>query len=557
MRQFFILLFISVFSLQTLANTVSGHNGAVASRSEIASQVGVDIMQRGGNAIDAAVAVGFALAVTYPSAGNIGGGSFFVIHTADGEAITLDAREKAPLSAHEDMFLDEQGNLDRRLSMASLLASGVPGTVAGLLEALDRHGTMTRAEVIAPAIRLAREGFALNEDLAGQFAGVLRSMQAYPASMAVFTNDGDPYQAGDVWAQPALADTLERISEQGRDGFYRGHTADLLVAEMERNGGMISHRDLQEYDVQWRQPIKGSYRDYTIWSMPPSSSGGILLVQMLNMLEPFHVGAMGPGSAPTVHLMVEAQRRAYADRARHLGDTDYYPVPMEQLISKDYARTRFDSFDSDAATPSETIAPGSWPGESTQTTHYSVMDGSGNAVSVTTTLNSGYGNKIVVPGAGFLLNNEMDDFSAKPNVPNSYGLIGGEANKVEPGKRMLSSMTPTIVTRNETPILVTGSPGGSTIINTVFQVVVNVIDHQMSLADAVASPRFHHQWQPDAVRFEEGAFAPGVKERLEAMGHSQLRESGFGMGDANSIYFDGETITATSDPRNAGGAAAY
>ena len=539
------------------ANTVTGKNGVVSSRSALASDVGIEILQQGGNAVDAAVAVGFALAVTHPSAGNIGGGGFMVIRLADGSVITQDAREKAPLKASRDMFLDASGDVDRGLAVSSLLSSGVPGSVAGLLDALERYGSLSREAVLAPAIRLASEGFILNEELAGDFGRVLRSMQGYPASMTIFSKDGQPYQEGDRWIQADLAETLKLISANGRDGFYKGKTAELIVAEMQRNGGLISHEDLSTYEPLWRAPIHGSYRGYDIWSMPPPSSGGVLIVQMLNMLEPYDIASLGKGSAETVHLMVEAQRRAYADRARHLGDPEFYPVPLTKLTSKEYARERFESFNPDKASRSAEISAGSWPGESTETTHYSVMDGSGIAVSVTTTLNLGYGNKIVVPGAGFLLNNEMDDFSAKANVPNAYGLIGEEANKIEPGKRMLSSMTPTIVTRDGMPVLVTGSPGGSTIINTVFQVVLNVLDHQMSVEEAVASPRFHHQWLPDQIRHETGAFSAEVIERLKAMGHSDLRPSGFSIGDANSIKLVGDTMEASSDPRNGGGASAF
>jgi len=558
MHRILILVFITLFSTcPTWANTVSGTHGVVASRSQLASDVGVAIMEQGGNAIDAAVAVGFALAVSYPSAGNIGGGGFFVIRNSNGEVITLDARERAPLAADRDMYLDADGNVNRRLAMSTLLSTGVPGSVAGLLEALERYGTMSRQQIIAPAIELAEHGFALNEDLANQFNQTVRNMRNFPASLAVFRKNGEPYEAGDLWQQQDLAATLKRISEHGRDGFYKGETADLLIAEMERNNGLISHDDLQQYQPIWRPAIHASYRGYDVWSMPPSSSGGIVLTQMLNMLEPYDIGSLGWGSAAASHTMIEAQKRAYADRARHLGDSDYYPVPFRNLLNKDYATERFSDFALDKAKPSAEIFAGSWPEESPQTTHYSVMDSHGNAVSVTTTLNSSYGNKMVVSGAGFLLNNEMGDFTPKANTAGGYGLMGEEANLIAPGKRMLSSMTPTIVSKDGINVLVTGSPGGSTIINTVFHVLVNFIDHGMPIDQAVASPRFHHQWQPDAVRFESGAFATGVQNELETIGHSQVLGAGFGLGDANSIAFDGETMTATSDPRNAGGAAGF
>tara|TARA_R110002072_G_scaffold4663_3_gene32433 strand:+ start:47075 stop:48760 length:1686 start_codon:yes stop_codon:yes gene_type:complete len=546
-----------VFPVPLIANTVSGTNGVVTSRSQIASDVGVGILQQGGNAVDAAVAVGFALAVTYPSAGNIGGGGFMVIRLEDGTVVTQDHREKAPGSAFEDMFLNDAGDVDRRKSLYSAQAAGVPGSVAGMLDALERYGSMTRQQVMAPAIRLAEQGFPLTEDLAGDFERVINSMRSYPASMAVFSNNGQPWRAGDTWVQKDLAETLKRISAEGRDGFYKGETADMLVAEMQRLDGMISHEDLASYDVEWREPIHGTYRGYDIWSMPPPSSGGALVVMMLNMLENHDVGAMGWGSAEVVHLMVEAQRRAYADRAEHMGDPDFYPVPLAMLTAKDYATQRFLDFDPQRASLSEEIGAGNWPAESTETTHYSVMDGNGVSVAVTTTLNLGYGNRIVVPGAGFLLNNEMDDFSAKPGAPNAYGLLGDQANKIEPGKRMLSSMTPTIVTQGDKPVLVTGSPGGSTIINTVFQVLVNTLDHGMSIEDAVASPRFHHQWMPDIVRHEPGAFADGAIDVLTEMGHTELVPGGYGIGDANSILLKDGIIHGVSDPRSDGGASAY
>ena len=552
-----LLVVAFLFPSLTVANTVSGINGVVTSRSQIASDVGVEILRQGGNAIDAAVAVGFALAVTHPSAGNIGGGGFMVIKLDDGTVITQDHREKAPGSAFPDMFLDTAGNVDRRKSLYSAQASGVPGSVAGMLDALERYGSMSRETVMAPAITLAEQGFALTRDMADDFARVADSMSDYPASTAIFTNNGQPWRTGDIWIQFDLATTLKRISEQGRDGFYQGETADLLVAEMQRIGGIISHDDLQAYNVQWREPISGRYRGYDIWSMPPPSSGGALVVQMLNMLEPYDIGALGWGSADTLHLMIEAQRRAYADRAEHMGDPDFYPVPLAMLTDKAYARERFSDVDPDKASRSEDIGAGSWPVESTETTHYSVMDKDGVAVSVTTTLNLGYGNRIVVPGAGFLLNNEMDDFSAKPGAPNAYGLLGDEANKIEPGKRMLSSMTPTIVSRDGKTVLVTGSPGGSTIINTVFQVILNTLDHDMSVEEAVASPRIHHQWQPDIVRYEPDAFVDGALKQLESMGHTEMRPGGYGIGDANSILVKDGVMHGVSDPRNDGGASAY
>jgi len=552
-----VLLLVQGLGSAALANTVTGSNGAVSSRSMLASQVGVEILRQGGNAVDAAVAVGFALAVTYPSAGNIGGGGFMVIRLATGEVLTQDHREKAPLAASTDMFLDANGDVDRELSLFSLQASGVPGSVAGMLDALERHGTMTREQVLAPAIALAEEGFVLNEDLAGDFNDTMPYFARHSASQAIFSSYGSPYRAGDLFVQADLAESLKRVSAQGRDGFYKGATADMIVAEMQRNGGLISHEDLESYDVVWREPIRGDYRGYEIWSMPPPSSGGVVLMQILNMLEPYEIGTLGWGNTQTVHLTVEALRRAYADRAEHLGDPDFYPVPIDTLISKEYALSRFEDMDPQAASDSEEIFAGNWVNESQDTTHYSVVDAQGNAVAVTTTLNGSYGNRIVVPGAGFLLNNEMDDFSAKPGSPNMYGLLGGEANKIEPGKRMLSSMTPTIVVKDGATVLVTGSPGGSTIINTVLHIVMNVIDHGMDVEDAVASPRFYHQWKPDQIRFERDSISAETRSSLEAMGHRGFQEAGFGYGDANSIVVRDGQVEATSDPRSVGGAAAY
>ena len=533
-------------------------NGVVASRSAIASEVGAEVMRGGGNAIDAVVATGFALAVTYPAAGNIGGGGFLLIRTADGEVVANDHREKAPLAATHDMYLDDEGEVVQGLSTASPLAVGVPGTVDGLLDALERYGTISRQHAIAPALRLARDGFPLPHDLARQFNGRQEAFAEHPATLATFSKpDGEPFAAGELFRQPELAATLERIAEHGRDGFYAGKTANLIVAEMERSGGLVTNEDLAAYRSVWREPVRGAYRGHEIVSMPPPSSGGVLLVQMLNMLAAFDIGGLGFGSAAAIHRMIEAERRAYADRALHLGDPDFYDVPIALLTSEEYARLRFADFDEEAATRSDDIAAGEVPAESAETTHVSVMDAAGNAVAYTTTLNFSYGARMVVTGAGFLLNNEMDDFSARPFTPNAYGLIGGEANAIAPGKRMLSSMTPTIVLKEGEPWLVTGSPGGSTIITTVLQVIVNAIDHGMDLGDAVAAPRFHHQWQPDRVIVEAHGISPDTRALLEAMGHENLIEMrwGRGIGDANSVMRTPEGLAGVADPRNAGGAA--
>ena len=552
------VLFLAVLAHSQAPKSAFDSKGMVASRSAIASEVGAKILASGGNAIDAAVSVGFALAVTYPSAGNLGGGGFMVIRLADGQVVANDHREKAPGRATRDMYLDANGEIVDGLSTKSHLASGVPGTVAGLIDVLEAYGSMELVEVIQPAIDLARDGFMLDEDLAGQFKRRLESFSKYPASLEVFSSDGEPYETGDRFSQPDLAATLERIKLAGKKGFYAGETADLIVAEMKNGGGIISIADLEDYESKWRKPIMGDYRGYKLVSMPPPSSGGVLLVQMLNMLEPYDLGKLGVGSSEVIHLMIEAERRAYADRAEHLGDSDFYDVPIETLISKDYARERFSDFDPNKASVSADIFAGAAAKEGLETTHASVIDAMGNAVAYTTTLNLSYGSKIVVSGAGFLLNNEMDDFSAKENSPNAFGLLGREANAIEPGKRMLSSMTPTIILKNEKPLLVTGSPGGSTIITTVLQIVSNVIDHEMNLAEAVSAGRFHHQWQPDRVIHEKNAFSDVTRGELIKMGHKNLNEVpafyGGGIGDGNSVMSIDSGFQGMADPRNNGAA---
>ena len=413
---------------------------------------------------------------------------------------------------------------------------------------------------MAPAIRFAEKGFVINWYMARSLGRVRPRMAAHAASIEKFSIAGELLQDGDVWRQPDLAKTLKAISRHGRKGFYEGKVADLIVAEMERGGGIISHEDLKSYESVWRQPVHGTYRGYDIWSMGPPSSGGALIVQMLNMLEVHDIGAMGWGSADAVHLMIEAERRAYADRAEHLGDPDFVDVPLAMLMDKNYAQTRFSDFDADKATDSNNIYPGkAGKAESLETTHFSVMDASGMMVSLTTTLNSSYGSKIVVPGTGILLNNEMDDFSVKPNTENQFQLMGREANAVEPGKRMLSSMSPTIVTKDNQPVLVTGSPGGGTIITTTLQVILNIVDHKMTIEDAVSMPRFHHQWKPNSIFHERFAFSPDTKLALEAKRHINFVESkwGRGIGDANSILYRDGVIQGVKDPRADGTAVGF
>ena len=538
------------------AEPVRGTKGMVVTRSAIASNVGADVIAGGGNAIDAAVAVGFALAVAHPSAGNLGGGGFMVIRLADGDIIANDHRERAPAAADRSMFLGDDGDVVEGLSTDTHLAAGVPGTVAGLLDVHERYGVLALDDVIGPAIALARDGFPLSSDLARDLASHLPEFTRNPAALGVFAKaDGTAYREGDLFVQQDLAATLTRIRDGGRDGFYKGKTADLLVAEMQRGGGRITQVDLDAYRSVWRAPIVGTYRGFDIVSMPPPSSGGILLVQMLNMLERYDLRAMGPGSAGAIHHMVEAARRAYADRAMHLGDTDFYPVPVARLTDKAYAVVRFGDFDSRRASDSADIGAGYWPDRGGETTHASVMDAAGNAVAYTTTLNFAYGSKIVVPGAGFLLNNEMDDFAAREDAPNAYGLLGGEANSIAPGKRMLSSMSPTILLWDGEPFFVTGSPGGSTIITTVLQVIVNSVDHRMDPMRAIGQPRFHHQWQPDRILIEPG-IADEAVAALRAMRHRDIVVLPTArLGNANSIMRVRGALWGVADPRSASAAA--
>ena len=538
---------------------VYGDGAMVSSRSTLASTAGVKIMKQGGNAIDGAVATAFALAVTYPSAGNIGGGGFAVIYFQDGKVITQDHREMAPAAAHRDMYLDENGDEIKGLSRSTLLAAGVPGSVEGLLSLLEEYGTNTRKEVMAPAIKLAEEGFLLDPLLAEHINSAGQALLKNPAAAKKFTIDGRSLQAGDTWKQPDLAKTLRLISDKGRDGFYDGETADLIVQEMLKGGGIISHEDLANYRAVYREPVHTNYRGYDVWTMGPPSSA-VLVLQMLNMLEPFDLRSMGWGSSEAIHLMIEAERRAYADRAEHLGDSDFYDVPLDMLVDKKYAARRFSDFNKKKASTSNTIFAGVGPAkESLETTHFSVIDKSGTAVAFTTTLNSPYGNKIVIPGTGILLNNEMNDFSVKPNTANQFDLIGREANAIAPRKRMLSSMSPTIVSKNGVPVLVTGSPGGSTIITTTLQVILNVVDHEMPLEDAVSLPRFHHQWKPDRIIYEKYAFSPDTLRALEKMGHVGFFPwpYGRGIGDANSVLMKNGMLHGVKDPRADGVAVGF
>jgi gamma-glutamyltranspeptidase / glutathione hydrolase len=474
-----------------------GRNGMVTAQEPLAAQVGRNILAMGGNAVDAAVATGFALAVTHPVAGNIGGGGFMIISLPDQEeVIALDYREMAPAAASRDMLLDDAGNYDSNLSFYTYLGTGVPGSVMGMTQALEKYGTMSLKDVMAPAIKLAEEGHVLNYAKAFELKSGEEKLRKDPSSVQYFLNNNGP---------------LYKISDKGASGFYQGYIADLIVEEMKTNRGLITHEDLKNYKAVERKVIKGTFRGYDVYTMPPASSGGIHLVQMLNILENYDLKSMGHNSADYIHVLVEAMRRAYADRSEYLGDADFYPVPVEQLINKEYAAKLYNSIDMEHASLSTDISPGlPVPYESPQTTHYSVMDNKGGAVSVTTTINFSFGNGGSVKGAGFLLNNEMDDFSAKPGVPNGFGLIGGVANQIEPAKRPLSAMTPTIVHKDGKVHLVTGSPGGSTIITVVLQIVLNVLEFDMNIAEASAVPRIHHQWLPDNVVIEQGVSADTI-----------------------------------------------
>ncbi|MCO6478041.1 MAG: gamma-glutamyltransferase [Phaeodactylibacter sp.] len=501
--------------------TFTADSAAVVSPHPLATRVGVEVLKKGGNAVDAAVAVQFALAVVYPRAGNIGGGGFMVIRTAEGAVAALDYREKAPLGAHRDMYLDSLGNVIEGLSTMGHLAAGIPGTVAGLFEAHRKYGRIQdMKELIQPAIELAEKGFRLSSAEAERLNRFQEAFRKYNEEPNPFIKDS--FRMGSLMVQEKLASTLKQIRDRGRAGFYEGPVAEAIVEEVQSGNGLITLEGLRSYEAKWREPVIGEYGNYRIISMPPSSSGGIALVQMLKMVEPYPLHEYGFHSTRAVHLMVEAERRAYADRAAHLGDSDFYDVPRDSLLSDAYLRARMGSFDAAQATASDSILAGNFNllKESYETTHTSVVDASGNAVSVTTTLNSNYGCKVWVDGAGFFLNNEMDDFSAKPGVPNQFGLLGAEANAIQPGKRMLSSMTPTIVEKDGALFMVLGAPGGSTIITAVFQVFVNVAEFGMSLEEAVNAGRFHHQWLPNAILIEDNAFPDSTKQALEAMGHS-------------------------------------
>ena len=556
---FCILFFVPEFSVRADApDPVRRKNGMVVSASNLASKVGLQVLKKGGNAVDAAVAVGFALAVTYPSAGNIGGGGFMVIHLKDGKNITIDYREKAPINAASEMYFDEKGSVDTNKIQEGVLSSGVPGSVAGLIYALEKYGTLKLADVIQPAINLAEIGFPLEYRLAQSFKSYLDYFKKYESSLKIFSKNGLPYLEGEIFKQPDLAFTLKQIKEKGRDSFYKGKVAELIVQQSKKLGGIITLEDLENYQAVERQAITGSYKEFEVVSMGPPSAGGIGLIQLLNVLENLNFSKGEWGSSKYIHVLVEAMKYVYADRSVHLGDEDFYPVPKGWLLSKRYSKEIFGKI-SDEAIASEKVFAGNPKlyKESEETTHYSVYDGQGNAVSTTTTINSGYGSKVVVDGAGFLLNNEMDDFSVQPGFANQFGLIGSKANSIEPGKRMLSSMTPTIILKDGFPYLIAGSPGGSTILTVVLQVILNCINFKMDIQEAINQPRFHHQWLPDQIDYEEFGMAVDVIDNLVKRGHKIGQIKSLGRVEGILIDIENNIIFGATDPRGFGSAEGY
>ena len=538
-----------------------GKSGVVTSSNKYASQIGIDILKNGGNAIDAAVAVGFALAVVHPGAGNIGGGGFMIVRLADGTVKAIDFREVAPSSAYKDMFLDDSLNIVPGKSWSTSWASGVPGSVAGLGLAHEQYGTLPWWQLLKPSINLAQNGYELDivnySYLNSPYYNSYLSRDS--ETKKIFTKSNSFFELGENFVQKDLARTLTRISRLGYQEFYNGKTAEMIAKCMKRTNGLITKEDLQNYRAIIRDPISFDYRGYKIHSMPPASSGGIALALILNQLENINFEDISYHSVQHIHYLAEAERRAYADRSHFLGDMDYVPVPIKELLNKDYANSRFDNMDINRASKSEDIKYGNIDfeyNESEETTHYSVVDNWGNAVSVTTTINGWYGNGIVVDGAGFLLNNEMDDFSSKPGEPNKYGLIGNTANSIEANKRMLSSMTPTIVEDSKGELaLVLGSPGGSTIITTVAQIIMNVIDYGMNIEDAIESPRFHHQWLPDMIQFEDKGFSAETLLGLSEIGHAyDFRGS---IGESNCIQINGTLKFGSADSRKGASAIAY
>jgi len=523
---------------------------AVVTAHPLATEVGLAILQKGGNAFDAAIAVQIALAVVYPRAGNIGGGGFMVYYTEDGEAGALDFREKAPLSAHKDMYLDEKGDVIEGASVFGHLSVAVPGVIDGMWRMHEKMGSLSWEELINPAIQLAKNGYALTAAEAAKLNDYQKPFLQVNDKEMPFVYQNEPWLAGDRIVLPELSECLTRIKDDGRAGFYNGKTAELLLAEIKQGGGYLKQEDLDNYTSRWMETVKGNYRGYEVHSMPPPSSGGIALIQLLKGAEAYDIAGMGSGTAQTIHLMAELERRVYADRATHLGDPEFWKVPEDMLLNDSYINERNATIDLGKKTDSQAIKEGDVNIiiESVETTHFSIVDAKGNAVALTTTLNGNYGSKVMVDGAQFFLNNEMDDFSVKPGVPNMYGLVGGEANAIEPEKRMLSSMTPTIVLKDEKVFLILGTPGGSTIITSVFQVILNTIDHKMSLAESVSSPRWHHQWLPDLISYESIIDDQMLLDALKNLGHELNPRNSIGRVDA--IHFvDEACIQAIGDHR--------
>ncbi|MGK0180382.1 MAG: gamma-glutamyltranspeptidase/glutathione hydrolase, partial [Nitrospinales bacterium] len=541
-----------IYTQSDVFHPIRGQKGMVASQEARATQIGLDILKKGGNAIDAAVGVSFALAVTLPRAGNISGGGFMLVHLGKtGQTIAIDYREMAPLAASFDMYLNEREDVDKKLSQLSHKSTGVPGTVAGMAYVLKEYGTLSLKEVIAPAIRLAEEGIIVNEDIEYTLNKGKKRLQQWPETARIYYKpDGSVYLVGERMVFKDLAWSLNEIAENGPSAFYEGAIAEKLVADMKKHGGLITMEDLKNYRVSTREPVQGTYRGHEIIGMPPPSSGGIHIIQMLNILEAFPLGDMGPNSANSLHLIAESMKLAFADRSKYLGDPDWWDIPIKGLISKDYATELRAVINREKVTPSKIVNPEDPdPYESDETTHVSVMDQFGNVVSSTTTLNFSFGSGIVVPGTGMLLNNEMDNFTAKPGVPNSYGLLGGQANAIQPTKRPLSSMSPMILLKDGKPFLATGSPGGPRLINAILQVIINVIDHRMNIAEASNARRIHHQWKPDKLRVEKG-FNPDTRRLLEEKGH-QVRVTN-SLGSTQSILKTEKGFNGSSDPRRSG-----
>jgi gamma-glutamyltranspeptidase / glutathione hydrolase len=558
-----LLAFNSLYLPAATRQPLHAKSAVVACTRQLASQIGVDIMKQGGNAVDAAVAVGFALAVLWPPAGNIGGGGFLLIRLQDGSTEAIDYREVAPSSASRDMYLDAKGNVVPDLSVVGYKASGVPGTVAGLEMAWKRHGQLPWKTLLEPARKYAAEGFPIDSDLLSELNDYQPTLTQFPESKRIFLNKGTGFQEGDILRQPELAATIARIQQNGAAEFYEGQTAKLIAQDMQAHGGLITLEDLKSYKAVVRKPITGTYRGYEIVTMPPPSSGGIALIEMLNELEKFDLAKLGFHSADQVHVTTEAMRRAYADRANYLGDPDFVTIPTERLISKEYAQQIAATIQMDKATPSSNYNRNTTAAnEKAQTTQYTIVDKDGNVASNTYTLNDGFGSRVTVPGIGMLMNNEMDDFTSKPGVPNLYGLIQGESNAIAPKKRPLSSMTPTIVLKDGKVFLALGSPGGGTIINTVLQTIVNVIDYGMNIQEAIDQPRFHHQWMPDAISVEPYALNADTARILEQRGH-KLKSGYYSddphWGDAQVIMIDPKTGMryGASDSRHAGAPAGY